>query len=317
MLHTFVVACGVLILAVLCPVTGLAQTPHPEAGLTLDFLVTGPDGATPRSLTPAEVVLRVGGREHAIRSLELVSPPDATARAVTVAGDVPAGTPRNIVLVVDEATLYGLEPILKDAVGRLLASLSPRDMVAFISTRGRGRQTNLTQRHETVASFAESLITGPGVLWACQRELMDFLRPLAASVPPGRSTSIVVISRGSPRGASFGGDSESGPCTPRRNELRELEEVIATAQINLHLLTVDAETRSWGFDTIARNVQASTALLTWADAGALQRAIASAAHYYRATFVPDGRGSNRPQRVDLRVNLPGHKVVTAPMIRVR
>jgi hypothetical protein len=317
MIRPLVLACAVLALGALAAEGPAAQRPHPEAGLTLDFLVTGPGGRTPTDLTAADLSLKIGGREHPIQSLELVSPPDRAASVVTAAGDTPSGTPRNIVLVVDEATLFGLEPIVKDAVGQMLASLSPRDRVAFISTRGRGRQTNLSPRHETVASFADSLITGPGVLWSCQRALMDFIRPMAANVPPGRSTSIIVLSRGSPRGASFGGDSESGPCTPRRDELRELEEALATAQINLHLLTVDAETRSWGFDTIARNVQAGTGLLTWADAGAVQRAVASSAEYYRATFVPDGRGSNRPQRVELRVRAPGHTVVTAPMIRVR
>lgn len=312
-----IVSGALVLLAVLSSAAPVAQAPHPEGGVLLDFLVTGPDGTTPKALTPSDVVLKVDGRERPVRSLELVSPPDRTAGAITVRGESPAGISRNIVLVVDEATLYGLEPIVKDAVGQLLASLSPRDRVAFVSTRGRGRRTNLSPRHETVANFTDSLITGPGVLWTCQRGLMDLLRSLASSVPPGRSTSIAVLSRGNPRGASFEGDSESGPCQPRRNELRDLEEALAVAQINLHLLTVDAETRSWGFDTIARNVQATTALLTWADAGALQRAVTSTSHYYRATFVPDGRGPDRPQRVDLRVNLPGHKVTTSPMIRVR
>jgi hypothetical protein len=153
--------------------------------------------------------------------------------------------------------------------------------------------------------------------FACRLALMDLAKSLTASAPPGRSTSIAVLSRGSPGGASFGGDSGSGPCTPRRDELRELEEALAVAQLNLHLLTVDAETRSWGFDTIARNVRATSALLTWADAGALQRAIASTAYHYRVTFVPDPRGSNRAERVDLRVTRPGHTVVTSPMIRAR
>lgn len=307
---------GALCLAVLSAAVPLAQAPNPEAALLLDFLVAGPDGTTPRHLTPSDVVLRIGGRQQTVRSLELVSPPDPTASPVTIAGEAPPGMSRNIVLVVDEATLHGLEPIVKDAVDQLLASLAPRDRAAFVSTRGRGRRTNLTPSHETVASFAGSLITGPGVLWTCQRELMDFVQSLAASVPPGRSTTIAVLSRGNPRGAAFGGDAESGPCAPRRNELRDLEEALALAQINLHLLTVDAETRSWGFDTIARNVHATTALLTWADTGALRRAIASTSHYYRAMFVPDRRGTDRPQRVDLRVNLPGYKVVTSPMIRI-
>lgn len=204
---------------------------------------------------------------------------------------------------------------MKEAVAKLMASLTPPDLVAFVSTRRNGVRTNLTFRREAITSALGSIVPGPGRLGTCQREMMAFLESFSQSVPRGRSTTIAVISRGNNRGASFAGDSESGPCAPRRDDLRALEEAISAAQINLHLFTVDDVQRSWGFDTVAGNTGGGSSLLTWSNSGALEQAIRATSRYYRATFKGDDPPAGRPQRVELRVNRPDHKVRTASSIR--
>jgi len=275
----------------------IGQVATAEKTGTLDFYATEKDGSTAKDLTPADLTLKIGGREQAIRSVEMIGPSIG---------------PRNIVLIVDEATLYALEPIVKDAVAKLLASLKPGDAVGFYSTRG--TQIMLTTERETIKTAVEKLRTGPGVLYPCQRDLMKLIAADAVQVPPGRSTSIAVISRGHPEGPSTTGDSDVGPCTPRRQDLRELDEAISMAQVNLHFFTVDAAQRSWGFDNIAGNTGATSGLLTWSNHDALERTLQSSRAYHRLTFAWNA-ANDRVQRVELRAPDKDIKIKTSPWLR--
>ena len=278
-----------------------ATPPNAEAAsITIDFFARGADGQLVADLSAADVSLKIGGKVRPLQSLELVS---------TAAGG------RNIVLIVDEATLFGLEQVVKDALGKLVASLHPTDRIAYVSTR-RGRLVPLTTNHDTVATAAQGMATGPGILYTCLSDMMRSLEILSRTIPHGRATSIVVLSRGSTYDPSLGTDSGAVGCTPRSTALRHLADVVSAAQINIHLLTVDHTNRSWGLDTLARNIGASTGLVTWADTGAVDRAVASAARFYRATIAADRKANDRPQRVELRVDRPKVKVVTSPTVRI-
>ena len=278
---------------------GFAQAPaEPKPGTgTLDFLVTAREGRAAPLLTAEDISLKIGGRRQRIRSVTRVTPESA---------------PRNIVLLVDEATLYALEPIVKDAVAKLLASLKPTDTVAFYSTRG--TQITLTTQHDRITAAIEKMRTGPGELWVCQRDLMRLIATDAANLPPGRSTTIAVISRGHPEAPSTAGDSEVGPCTPRRDDLRQLDESLSMAQVNFHLFTVSATNRAWGFDNIAGNTGGTSELLTWSSQDSLTRVVQSTGTYYRVTFdwdVPN----DRPQRVELRAADKDLKIKTSNFLR--
>jgi hypothetical protein len=267
-----------------------------HTGVTLDFLVTSAD--PPADLTAADVVLKVGGKVRPLTSLELVAPADGG---------------RSILLYVDEATLFGLEPVAKNAVAKLLASLRPGDRIAYVSAN-RGRLTSLTFEHATATASLETMVTGPGVLWTCLTEMMTNIQTLASTLPPGRSTTLAVISRGRPYDPSWGRGGSG--CTPDTEALREAAEVISASQINLHLLTADHVTRSWGLDTLAANIGGVSGLLTWKDASALERSVAASSRYYRATFAADTTAPPRPQRVDLNVKRPKVKIRTSPTIQI-
>src|SRR5687768_6276724 len=294
MLTTFALAAALLLQAG----TPAAQSPEVAPGVTLDFLATGEDGRRIPDLVAADVSLKIDGKVRPLQSLELVA----------------AEGSRNILLLVDEATLFGLEQVAKDAIAKLLTTLTPGDRIAYVSTR-RGRLSAMTANHQKAIDAAQSMLAGPGVLWTCMADMVNSLGTLTRTLPRGRATSLIVLSRGSQYDGAFGSESGGG-CSPRSTIMRQLNETVSAAQINVHLLTVDHTNRSWGLDTLARNIGAGTGLLTWSDGGDLERAVASSAGFYRATFPVDAKANDRLQRVELRVNRPAVRVQTAQRIQI-
>jgi hypothetical protein len=283
----------------------LIQSPAPAAqaapaGITLDFIATGPDGQPVMDLSAADVILKVNGKQRPLTSLERV-PSDERGRT--------------ILLLVDEATLYALEPVAKEAIAKLVASLKPYDRIGYVSTRT-GRISAPSTKHEPVTTAAEAMVTGPGVLQTCLSDLLRSIDILTRTLPRGRSSTLVVLSRGSSYDPTFG-TSDAVGCTPRLETLRPVADTVSAAQINLHLLTVDEANRSWALDTLAGNTGGLSGLVTWADTGTLARVVATPSSYYRATFAADEKAPDRPQRVDLRVSRSKVKVLTSPTVQIR
>ena len=292
-----------LFVAALVSSPAAAQTAAPAAATTLDFIATARDGALPQ-LTPGDISLKIGGRTQRVDKLQSITGPALT---------------RYIALIVDESTLYSFEPVVKDAVDKLLKSLAPGDFVAFYSTRLGGTHTGLTRDYKKITDAVATMKTGPGVLWVCQSDMIRMIGKMADDLPKGRGSSIVVISRGHPEGPSPEGDSGGGPCTPKRDDMRQLEETIAVAQVNLHLFTVDEIQRawsSWGFDNIAGNTGGTSGHLTWKNQDGLRNAIHSQPGYYRVTFAWDAP-TDRAQRVELRAKDKDLKVRTSPWLRAK
>lgn len=290
-----------LSVALASPAAAQQGTPAPTT--TLDFIVTARDGAPP-ALSPDDISLKIGGRLQRVEKIQSISGPALT---------------RYVVLVVDEATLYSFEPVVKDAVDKLLASLAPGDLVAFTSTRLGGTRTSLTPDRKRITDAVAAMKTGPGELWSCPSDMIRLIGLVAGDLPKGRASSVAVISRGSPEGPSPEGDSGGGPCTTKRDDLRQLEETIAVAQVNLHLFTVDKTQRawsSWGFDNIAGSTGATSGQLTWKNQDGLMHAIQSPTGYYRATFAWDAP-TERAQRVELRAKDKELKVRTSPWLRAK
>lgn len=286
--------------AILLGRSPVAAAQAAPAGITLDFIATGQDGQPVMDLSAADVVLKVNGKLRPLTSLERV-PADERGRT--------------ILLLVDEATLYALEPVVKEAIAKLVASLKPHDRIGYVSTRT-GRISTPSTKHEPVMTAAGAMVTGPGVLQTCLSDMLRSIEVLARTLPRGRSSTLVVLSRGAGHDPAFG-TSDAVGCTPRSESLRPVADTVSAAQINLHLLTVDEATRSWGLDTLAGNTGGLTGLVTWADTGTLARAAATPSSYYRATFAADETAPDRPQRVDLRVSRPKVTVRTSPTVRIR
>ncbi len=276
-----------------------SAAPAAPAAVTLDFIATGRDGQAVTDLAAADIALKIGGKPRPVRSLELVTP---------------AETGRTILLLADEATLYAMEPFARDAIAKLVASLTPKDSIGYFSARS-GRLSPPGTAHEAVTRAAEAMVTGPGVLQTCLSDLLRTIDDLARSLPRGRSSTLVVLSRGSDYDPTLG-TGEAAGCTPRAEAMRPVAETIAAAQINVHLMTVSESTRSWGLDTLASNTGSLTGLVSRANTGTLARAVATPASYYRATFAADDTAPPRPHRVDLRVQRPRVSIRTSPAIPI-
>jgi hypothetical protein len=290
-----------LIALILAPLLLLQSgVPAAPAEITLDFLATVRGGQAVTDLSAADITLKVGGKQRPVRSLDLV---------------IPAESGRTILVLADEGTLYGMEPVAKEAIAKLVASLKPKDKIGYISARS-ARLSPPTTEHEPVTRAAEAMVTGPGVLQTCLSDLLRTIDDLARSLPRGRSSTLVVLSRGSDYDPTLG-TGEAAGCTPRAEAMRLVAETISAAQINVHLMTVSETSRSWGLDTLASNTGSLTGLVSWANTNTLARAVGTPASYYRATFAADDTAPSRPQRVDLRVRRSKVDVRTSPTIQIR
>ena len=275
-----------------------ASTPQPSSqppAVILDFLVTGSDGKPPADLAPGDVELKVNGKVRPILNLEQITAPGS----------------RNILILADEATLYSLEPVVKEGVNKLLASLQPGDRIRYLSTRN--RRTMEKPNADGVKGALDTMVTGPGVLYTCLSDMVRNIETLTKTLPRGRASSLIVIARGHPEGAAFSSDDGS-PCTPKREDMRHASDVVAQAQINVHLVTVSDTSRSWGFETLASNLNVHSRLLTWANTSTLQQVMEATRTFYRATIASDAAANDRPQRVNLKVNRPKTKVETVPTL---
>jgi hypothetical protein len=276
----------------------LAQAPADPPPVTLDFVLTSSKGDAPADLTPADVTVKVGGKARPLLSLEAID-----TRA--------AG--RDIILLVEEPTLYALEKVAIDAIHKAVDSLQPRDRVTYVSTRS-GKAT-VEPGADVTKKKASAMATGPGELYTCLSDLLTNIETFTKRLPRGRTSFLAVIARGHPEGAAARPEDEGG-CTPRRDALRQTGKVVSAAQINLHMFTVDHTTRSWGLDTVAANTGGGASLLSWTNSDGIVRALMASRRVYRATIAADPSAAETPQRVEVKVNRRDVKVHTSPTLEL-
>ena len=276
----------------------LAQAPAAPPSVTLDFVLTSSRGEAPADLTPAEVTVKIGGKVRPLLSLEAV---DTQADG------------RDILLVVEEATLYGIEKVAIDAINKAVDSLQPRDRITYASTRG--GKAAVEPGADVTKKKAAAMVVGPGELFSCLSDLLLNIETFARRLPRGRTSFLAVIGRGHPEGAAARPEDEGG-CTPRRDAFRQTAKIISAAQINLHLFTVDHTARSEGFDTVASNTGGQSSLLTWSSSDAIVRALMATRRVYRATLAADPAAHASPQRVEVKVKRSDVKVRTSPTLEL-
>lgn len=307
------------------PVHSPLAAQRPET-MTIDFLARGDDGKPIVGLAPADLTLKIGGRDVAIRDLQMIEVGAEVSAQEPVAqrsalpppyGETTAasGTPvpaRNVLLLIDEGTLFGLEKIVNTAVKELIASLAPRDRLGLVTTRPGGVSVPLTTNHQAVMTAVEGMTLGRGNAFLCVGALLGQVSGLAQTLPSGRATTLALVSRGSGSGnpvfGGGGGLSGAGNCQFRREHLPPVEAAVAAAQINYHVFHLGGAGNSPNLDNFAGSTGAESSVLSWSDASGLARAVQAASTFYRATVdtPPPGRGDH--QRTELRSNRPGVKL---------
>jgi hypothetical protein len=292
----------------------------PSAVVTFDFIATTGDGQPVTGLTPADVSLKVGGRERAVRDLEVVEIAAGTSTPAPVPSALPppygetlkASDPpgRTIQLVIDEGTLFGMEQVLRDAVTQLIASLSPLDRLGIVSTRPDGISVPLTTEHQAVKTAVDAHSLGRGNAFLCVGGLARQVQSLAQLLPQSRASTLALLSRGggvsSPQGP--GGVLGSGECIIRVDQLRPIAEVVSATQINYHVFHLGAAGTSATLDNFAGATGAESTVLSFADASGLARVIPSVTQFYRATIDGDADRGDQLDRVELRINRPNVRI---------
>ncbi|HEY0875199.1 MAG TPA: VWA domain-containing protein, partial [Vicinamibacterales bacterium] len=315
---------------------GTGQKPQTPSTITVDFLVTDGSKEPVLDLGPDEITVKIAGRESQVHSLELITAGmKETVRAPSAthtAAGLPApygetapprtGTSRNILLLLDEGTLFGLDEILKKAVATLIESLDPADRVALTSTRPGGVNVNFTTNHGAIAQAIDTLVLGRGNTALCVGAVLEHVRGLAETLPKGRATTLALISRGSGSATSVLSTgpavSMAGGCVFRRDQLAPVEEAVSAAQINYYVFHVGNTGLSPNLDNFAGSTGAQSGILSFTDASAIARAVAASSTFYRAVVdaPPPGRTYQRTEfrvtRPDVRVHAPKYLAAGKP-----
>jgi hypothetical protein len=311
----------------LAATSAYAQSPT----TTVDFRATV-SGKAITDLRPAEVAVRLGGRERPVRELRLIThvPGVATDPSPAAAPAIPPPfivTPeedpapvRHVMIVLDEGLIrFGGEVPLRDGVSRLLAALSPRDRVALISLHPDGAQVGYTADRRAIQSAVDAVVGGRGIADACPfRVILETLRTTASSMPRGLSSTILLVSAGGP--SSFDPNRPQtvtgGQSCVRPEEITAVERALAFAQVSTYAVHVGTGL-SPGLNDVAGSIGAETERLSFSDPGGLARAVGVAETYYRATFeLSDADKPGVPQRLEVRVQRPGVDV-KAPALLAR
>ena len=292
-----------------------------RATVLVDFRAMAADGRPVEDLKAADLVLRVGGRERRITSLDLIrrgesGPPATPAVAPPFAtNSVPQSVQGDIVVLIDEASIApGREQPLREALTNFLSRVSPRDRVRLISLRPGGPALPFEEGlrdlkgaltrflgHSTATETTDDLI--------CRsRTGLNMLGSLFGTYAGNPVPTFVIVSGGfgSPPIGGVTWYGNFGKCPLLDN--KEFENVGAAARaINaavyvIHLKDVTASqlprvALERGVETLAGALGA-TVIHTPASAS---RIATQTSTYYLAAFEPDAEDrADEPLRVDLR-----------------
>jgi VWFA-related protein len=344
--------CRSFVLATLLMTTATMVVParaEPQAGgaapVLVDFRVVTDDGQPVVDLTPADVTLRVGGRQRPIKSLEVVrigsggasapvasklSPPFSSNAAA--AGSSKPGSLREVMIVIDELSISpGKEPAIREALSKLLAALTPSDRVAILSTRQGGSSHGFTENHEGVraviskfAGHAAARVTDSD--FACNAQLsLNTLKAAFSQFSTASAPTLVYVSAAlsGPSTSSTSVGSASELCVIRTNHFEEVGVAAQASHANVYVVhALDAASPSQspqsvqiGIDAIAGATGAETIRVSGGTGVSLGRIATETSAYYLAAFdaEPADRTGNR-QRVEVRVARERVRVNARPHI---
>jgi hypothetical protein len=301
--------------------------------MAVEFRAVAEDGSPVLDLKPQDVVLKVGGRAREIQSLALVhldgGPPPFVTNTLSEAG-------QDVLLVLDEDSIApGREPPVRDAVGQLLAGLSPRDRVGLVKISAVAGNVSSIPRggiEEVLAGFASRAGSGETTDdVACRTQItLQALAGLFEDMLPDQPTTVVVFSAGMAAASAQAEQmrASSGFCGEVR--LRHFQ-AFASAALGarasfyvVHLLDGQALAASASTDYMAAGVESlagagsGTLLRVAGDGqGKMTRLAREISAYYQATFEPEAAerdGSRR--RLEVQVSRAGLRVRAQPEIRI-
>ena len=294
-----------------------------NAGVLVDFRAFTEDGQPVADLKAEDVVIKVDGRERAVRSLRLVQsartstarvpPPFATNAASENAHDV-------VLLVDDESIAPGHEKGIRDAAARLLAALGPGDRVALFGVRPGGLNVPLGSEPARVGDALASMV---GQLReqevTCRTSLA--LQRIASILAPRASNPTIVVFFSSGLAAP---DSGMRPllgvggklCEVTPTDFDAVGRAAAGSRISFFpVLVMDGGGQTGssqyaaGVEHLAAMVGADTFRMSATVEPVVARIVRDMAQYYVASIEMDASDrTDTPRRLEVRAKRGGVKV---------
>lgn len=300
----------------------------------IDFRAVTEAGEPVRDLKPADVTLRVAGRQREIKSLELIevsaggaapisaAPPPFVTNAATGGGHA-----REILLVLDEDSIApGREASVREAASQLIAVLTPGDRVGVVSTRQGGLSVQLTNQHAVVSNALAKFVghSSPSASttdFVCRTviALQTVVSALNGFSPDSVPTMIFMsASLSGPQDQltmKMGTSSEL--CQLRARDFEELGAAVQNRRVTFYVVhaleagnsTLPTQTQQAGLDSLAGVTGGETYRITGGADTPMPRIAKETAAFYLAGFDPDpGERNGSRQRVELRLTRDRVKV---------
>lgn len=284
--------------------------------------ITG-DGQPILDLKAGDVTLKVDGRSREIKTFQLVDlRPDATATRPPAlmplpftTNEVVAPDGRDLFILVDEESVTpGKEVPVKEAIGSLLTSVSPRDRVGLVSVRLGGVNMGLTREIEKVKA-AVATLAGHGSARETTGDLrcrttrtLGALRAVFAAANPAAPPAVVFFSTSvaafqSGQTARMGAETTSEECPLRNEQFTELGGVAQASRAPFFVIEVlDAAATqlpeaAGGLENLAGATNGEHVRMGANAASQMARIARSTSAYYLVGFEPDasdrGTGAKR------------------------
>jgi len=322
--------------------------------VTVDFAALDPDGLPVDDLRPGEVTLKLGGRERPLKSLQyvhLAAPQGRTSTAPPAELPPPYGTNylgdagRAILLVIENDSLRAaVARHTIDAAADFVASLSPRDRVALVTTPRGGLLADLSRDHRRVRELLAG-ISGQASQRATEsekscrtRDTLSALRGILEGVTHvDMPKTIVFVSGGiltARRDAPLAGPP--GPCEIRAVAYEEVAKAAIETRANFYVIKADdlvidpasnafadptasrfrsSDDELAGMESLAGVTSGTLLRVTPSDTAAFGRVIRETSGYYLAAFEPDsGERNGLSHRIDISVTRPDVSVRIRPRI---
>ena len=284
--------------------------------ITIDFLALANDGRPILDLKADEVTLRVGGRQRQIKNLKLVRSGDGGgAKAAAASAPAPYstntggdGTGRTFLLIVDtEAMRASTERPVREAIDKLISTLSPADKIGIVVAPRTTLNVQPTTNHASVRAAVAQLKAREARATQendiCRtRDLLDNLRSILAALNPAESTNAVVMS------ARLYATGNEGACEVTTSEYQRVQSVAASARARLYVVLAQetVSSRNEGLETLAGVNNAGQVMQLAVGDNPLARVITETGAYYAATFDAEANErTGQMARVELRTSRSG------------
>lgn len=290
-----------------------------SAPQTVDFVAVGADGRPVTDLTAGQLTMKVGGKDRAITSLELVTfGAAASAVPAPFATNSASDAGRSFVLVIDEESLRtGLDATVRDALVAFEKQIFVRDRLGvFTLPRGTISLAPTTDRAKFQAAVAgiqgraKATVTDNERICHGRDALTTLASIMTGTSSQGAPTPVVYFSTA--LAAPAQGPTSLGAaieCQLTPNEFQRAGQAAEAARAQFFLVRPEETSQAGlaeGLENLVGVTGGQMLAIGGAADGAMSRIARETASYYIATFAAEAADRNgASHRLELRTDRAG------------